>query len=164
MSEISIYSTDMFVFVDETGSDHRNTLRKRSYSLRGLPLKDHTLFVRGERLSAIACMSTRGLLDVKIVHGTSDGDTFYEFVNNHLLQQLLPFNGTNDHSIVILDNCTIHHIVEVSRMINEIRALVIYLPPYSPDLNPIELLFSKVKTAIKSIDMHSSCRLSNNNH
>ena len=58
---------------------------------------------------------------------------------------LLPFNGTNSRSVVVLDNASIHHVTEVESLIEETGAIVIYLPPYSPDLNPIEECFSKVK-------------------
>ena len=86
------------------------------------------------------------------MRGTADGDTFYEFVQTHLLPHLMPFNGINPHSVVILDNCAIHHIAEIEKMIQEIGALVHFLPPYSPDFNPIEETFSKVKTKLKSVE------------
>ena len=47
--------------------------------MRGKPLINHTLLVRGERVSAFACISMAGLLDVKTLTGTSNGDTFYNF-------------------------------------------------------------------------------------
>ena len=80
MCNMSAYSTDMFLFIDETGSDNRNALRKYGYSLCGKTPVNHALLVRGERVSAIACMSIAGLLDVKTIIGTSDGDAFYDFV------------------------------------------------------------------------------------
>lgn len=110
--------------------------------------------VRGERVSAIACISVAGLLDVKTVRGTTDGDTFYDFVQTHLLPHLMPFNGVNPHSVVILDNCAIHHIAEIQKTIQEVGVLVHFLPPYSPDFNPIEETFSKVKTNLKSVESH----------
>ena len=96
-------------------------------------------------MSAIACMSIAGLLDVKTIIGISDGDAFYDFVHTHLLPHLMPFNGTNPHSVVILDNCSIHHVPQVAQSIQDVGALLIYLPPYSPDLNPIEELFQRSK-------------------
>ena len=60
------YSPEMFVFVDETGADRRNTLRKYGYSMRGRPALNHSFLIRGERISAI---SIHGLLDVKSVKG-----------------------------------------------------------------------------------------------
>ena len=65
-----------------------------------------------------------GLLDVKLVEGTSNGDTFYSFVEENLLPHLLPFNGSNPHSIVIMDNCSIHHVSGVVQMIEEVGAMV----------------------------------------
>ena len=63
-SEVSVFNTEMFVFVDETGSDARNKLRKKGYSIRGKLARYQTFFLRGERISAIACMSSAGLLDL----------------------------------------------------------------------------------------------------
>ena len=95
----------MFIFIDETGSDNRNTLHNYGYSLRGKTPVSHAFLV-----SATTCMSIAGLHDVKTIKGTNDGDTFYNFVHTHLLPHLMPFNGTNPHSIVILNNCSIHAI------------------------------------------------------
>ena len=132
----------MLVFVDETGADKRNTLRKYGYS--------YELLVRGERVSAVACMSSAGLLDVKTVRETTNGDTFYDFVQKHLLPHLMPFDGRNPHSVVVMDNCSIHHVQEVVTSIQDVGALVHFLAPYSPDFNPIEELFAKVKVELKS--------------
>ena len=113
ISDVSVYNTDMLVFIDKTGADRRNLLRSHGYSIRGKPLRNHTLLVRGERVSAVACISISGLLDVKTVTGNTDGDTFYDFVQTHLLPILQPYNGSNPHSVVIMDNCSIHHVPEV---------------------------------------------------
>ena len=96
-------------------------------------------------------ISVEGLLDVCVVKGTVDGDAFYDFTQKHLLPQLMLFNGVNPHSVVVLDDCSIHHVEEITTMIEDVGALVHFLPPYSPDLNPIEETFSKVKTEMKNI-------------
>jgi len=152
VTDVSIYRLDMLIFLDESGLDKRAGLRKYGYSLRGRPPVCHKMLIRGERVSLIAFMSMAGVLDCQIVHGTVNGDTFYNFVEKFLLPHLMPFNGTNPHSVVVLDNCSIHHIDEVVDMIHEVGALVHFLPPYSPDYNPIESLFSKLKTEIKAIE------------
>ena len=64
----------------------------------------------------------------------------------------MPYNGINPHSVVIMDNCSIHHVPEVVKSIKDVGALIHFLPPYSPDLNPIEETFSKVKQSMKSIE------------
>ena len=153
--DVAIYKPEMLVFIDETGADHRNCIRKFGYSLRGIPVKQHTMLVRGERTSAIAMISIKGILDVLITSGTVNGDIFYEFARRNLIPQLQPFNGINPHSVVIMDNCSIHHVSEIVKMIEGVGAMVHFLPPYSPDYNPIELAFSKVKRRIKDLEVSS---------
>jgi len=81
-----------------------------------------------------------------------DGDVFYDFVCEDLLSKFMPFNGTNDNSVLIMDNCSIHHTSEVESALHDVGIITHFLPPYSPDYNPIELAFSKVKYAIKSME------------
>ena len=138
-----MYATEIFVYVDKTGSDARKKQRRYRYSICGKPAKNQTLLVRGQRVLAITCMSPAGLLDVQTFQGTATGEVFYNFVQTHLLPHLVPYNGINPHSVVILDNCSIHHIAEVERSISDVGALTLFLLLYSPDLNPIEELFSK---------------------
>ena len=153
MLDVCEYEKEMFVFVDETRTDKRKALmRTHGYSLCGVPMKYHKPLVRGERMSAIAMMSTEGILDAKISKGTTNGSDFYDFVEKHMLPHLHPFDGTSSHSVVIMDNCSIHHTQEVVSLIEEIGVIVHGLPPYSPDLNPIEEPFSKVKYNFKYLE------------
>ena len=127
----------------------------RSHNVRGKPLVTHKFLFRGERISAIAFMSVNGMLDCKTVKQTVNSDVFYDFVQSALLPHLMPFDGKNPHSIVVLDNCSIHHIPGIVEMIQEVGALVHFLPPYSPDYNPIEKAFSKVKSNLKAMGMEA---------
>jgi len=61
-------------------------------------------------MSGLPFMSVNGLLDVSVVKGTTHGDAFYDFVQKHWLPQLLPFDGANPHSVVVMDNCSVHDI------------------------------------------------------
>ena len=68
-----------------------------------------------------------------------------EFVRDVLLPHLMPFNGINPRSVVIMDNASIHHVEEVINLIEiQAGARVLFLPPYSPDLNPVEGIFSQI--------------------
>lgn len=69
------YDPAMFVWIDETGCDKRNNMRRSGYSVRGIPPCDHRLLVRGTRYSAIPVMSMQGIHDVQIVEGSVNGDT-----------------------------------------------------------------------------------------
>ena len=79
----------------------------------------------------------------------ADHEEFTKFVEEFLLPQLQPFNGTNARSVVIL-NASIHHAEGMVDLIQSTGALVYsFLPPYSPDIMPIEELFSKIKGVLK---------------
>lgn len=108
--------------------------------------------MRGTRYSAIPIMTVYGLHDVYIAEGTINGERFTEFVTNCLLSVLMPFNGVNPFSVVIMDNATIHHVDSVVSLIQGIGSRLIFLPPYSPDLNPLEPVFGKVKSILKDND------------
>ena len=75
---------------------------------------------------------------------------FQTFLDMELTPQLLPFNGVNPRSVVIMDNASIHHAGQVVESLEDLGVLMYFLPPYSPDLNPIEELFSKVKSEMKA--------------
>ena len=104
MAEISIYDPSMFIWMDETGCDKRNMIRKYGYSIRGRPVCDQRLLVRGTRYSAIPILSLSGIHDVYLAEGTINGDQFVHFLRVCLLPNLLPFNGVNPQSVVIIDN------------------------------------------------------------
>ena len=95
-------------------------------------------------------MLMAGFNDYKAMSCTVDDDKFYVFIQASLLPHLMPFDGSNPHSIVILDNCSIHRVPRVVEMIQEVDALVHFLPPYSLDYNPIEEAFSKVTVNLKA--------------
>lgn len=64
----------MLIFLDETGTDRRDTLRAKGYSIRGKPAQKQKLLVRGEHVSAMCIMSMEGILSCRIARGGVDGD------------------------------------------------------------------------------------------
>ena len=138
MSKISVYEPDMIIWIDESGCDRRNSFRKFAYTLRGIPPQDCRLLIRGTRYSAITAATVKGVHDVQLVEGSVDGNKFEEFVRSSLLPVLQPFNASNPNSVIVMDNASIHHVDGVSQLILQTGALLHYLPPYSPDLNPVE--------------------------
>lgn len=150
MAEVSAYDPLMLLFLDESGHDQRNYIRKRGYGVRGMTPRNYHLMVRGTRYSAIPIMSLQGILDVCLFEGSVNGEKFEGFVKSALLPILKPFDYVNEHSVVIMDNASIHHVHEVTDLIeNQVGARLLFLPPYSPDLNPLEEVFSQVKSIIK---------------
>ena len=90
----------MFIFLDETGTDRRDILRRHAYNWREIPAKANRLLVRDEQLSAVAFMSTRGIVDTR---QTINGDIFYDIIQSTLLPHLILYDGSNPHSIVVMD-------------------------------------------------------------
>jgi hypothetical protein len=84
--------------------------------------------------------------------GTVNRDCFYDFLRGKLIPMMLPFNGVNTHSVLIMDNCAIHHVSKVQQLLKTAGIVALFLPPYSPDLNPIEEAFSNVKKYLRKHD------------
>ena len=153
MYEVAIYGPSMLVWVDESGCDRRHAIRKYGYSVRGIPVVDKRILIRGIRYTAIPVVSLDGIHDVMITEGTMNGERFARFVKEILLPHLMPFNCINPRSVVIMDNASIHHVEEVINLIEvHAGARILFLPPYSPDLNPAEGIFSQVKCIMKEND------------
>ena len=95
MAEVSMYHPDMFIWIDETGSDRRNSIRSYGYSLRGMRAIGHDLRVSGKRISAIPVLTTRGVEDVYTTTGSVNGEVFEHFICRHVLPLILPFNCHN---------------------------------------------------------------------
>ena len=144
-AEVALYDSSMLIFIDETGSNRKDAMRKFGYSLIGQRCEAKRLLARGQRVSSIAALSSEGILDVKFVHGNVNSEIFSQFIELYVLPHLLPFNGTNCNSIVVMDNAS-----RIADLICSVGALLVYLPPYSPDLNPIEEAFSSVKAYLKA--------------
>ena len=153
MAEVSMYDPSMLILLDESGCDRRHMMRKRGYSLRGITPRDHRLLVRGKRYSAIPTVTTDGILDISLLETTVDGKVFESFVRNSVVPILQPFNWANPRSVVIMNNASIHHVDRVQSLIeDQVGAKILFLPPYSPDLNPCEEVFSQVKGILKQND------------
>lgn len=87
----------------------------------------------------VAGLTQNGLIAPWVIRGAMDGPAFAACVEKVLLPELMP--GT----VVILDNLATHRNVEAAKAIKQAGCWFLYLPPYSPDLNPIEQAFSKLK-------------------
>ena len=153
IATISVSAKEMLVWVDETRCDKRDLLRKYGYSFCGERAVCHKLLARGRRISTIAAMSwSEGILDVDLTSESVNGDTFYDFICGTLIPNMHPYDGQSQNSVVVMDNCSIHHTNRVQQLLDDVGIILIYLPPYSPDLNPIESAFGFVKSYLKQHD------------
>ena len=99
----------------------------------------------GKNVTLIASLSTRGVGAATSVEGATDGAAFETYVEHFLAPTL------KEGQIVVMDNLQVHKSARVRELIEGAGAEVLFLPPYSPDLNPIEEAFSKVKGILRRI-------------
>jgi len=138
---------EQLVFIDETSKDGRSALRRYAWSTRGTPAIVELPFSRGKRVSALAAFNSKGFLAWQFTTGTFTRHSFHDAVVNKILPHLMPWPLPN--SIVIIDNARIHMYKEFQDAIESRGAMLYFLPPYSPQLNPIEVGFSLVKRWIE---------------
>ena len=152
MADMQFFNTSQIVWLDETGCDRQDHIRKYGYSLRGERPVYHRYLHRGTRVSAITAMCTDGILATEAFRGTLNGRKFIDFLRGSLIPEMLPFDGSSARSVLVLDNCSVHHVGSALELLRQAGILVIFLPPYSSDLNPVEELFSAVKYYLKDHD------------
>ena len=153
ITEMLNYPREQLVWIDEMGSDRRDAMRQYGYAIRGETPQCHRLQVRGQRISAVAAISSAGVLATDLFYGAVNSDNFYDFARGSLLPHMHSYDGVAPKSVVIMDNCSIHHVSPVIELFQNTGVVVLFLPPYSPDYNPIELAFSSVKYFLKQHDI-----------
>jgi transposase len=131
------------VFIDETWAK-TNMARTRGRSRRGARLIAKAPYGHWKTTTFVAALRHDGLTAPVVVDGAMNGAIFLAYVQ----QQLAPTLRSGD--VVVLDNLAAHKVVGVREAIEAVGATLVYLPPYSPDLNPIELVFSKLKWLLRS--------------
>jgi transposase len=134
---------ERLVFIDETWAT-TNMTRPRGRSLRGTRLIDKVPHGRWKTTTFVAALRTSGMTAPLVLDGAINGEIFLAYVQ----QVLLPTLRSGD--LVVMDNLSSHKKTGVREAIESVGAKVLYLPPYSPDFNPIEMAFSKFKWLLKS--------------
>jgi len=131
------------VFIDETWAK-TNMARTRGRCQRGKRLIAKVPYGHWKTTTFVAALRHDGLTAPMVVDGAMNGAVFLAYIQ----QQLAPTLRSGD--IVVLDNLSAHKVAGVREAIESVGATLVYLPPYSPDLNPIELVFSKLKWLLRS--------------
>jgi transposase len=130
------------VFIDETWAK-TNMARSHGRSRRGTRLVAHAPHGRWRTLTFLAALRCDRIDAPCVIDGPINGQSFLAYVEQVLLPTLRPGD------IVIIDNLGSHKGKAVRRAIRAAGAKLFFLPPYSPDLNPIEQVFAKLKTLLR---------------
>lgn len=142
-NEVKEVNPKDLIFIDETGM---NTALTRSHARApiGVRAYGYRPYRKGKNLTLIGAITLSGFLGGMTVDGGTDGSVFRTFVEKILVPRLWP------GAVVVMDNLSSHQVKGVQEMIEATGAKVIYLAPYSPDFNPIENYWSKLKEYLRS--------------
>ena len=141
-------AANRLIFVDETWAK-TNMTRTCGWALRGQRLTAHAPHARWTTMTFLAGLRTDGVVAPCVFDGPINGTLFLAWLEQFLLPTLRPGD------IVLLDNLGSHKGKAVRRAIRQAGAHLLFLPPYSPDLNPIEMMFAKLKTLLRKENARS---------
>jgi len=131
------------VFLDETGAKTSMT-RIYARTRRGDRAVDYAPHGHWNTTTLIAAIMPEAVIAPMVLNGPMDSLAFEAYVEHVLIPVLPP------GSIVVMDNLSSHKHPSVAKLLSDSRSELWYLPPYSPDFNPIENMWSKVKTFLRS--------------
>jgi transposase len=132
------------VFIDETGAS-TNLARKNGRCRRGRRLRAAVPHGHYKTITLVASIRLSGLIATKVFDRPINAALFEDWVEQCLVPTLSPGD------IVVMDNLSSHKGPKVEQLIKAAGAELRYLPPYSPDMNPIEKAFSKLKAYLRKI-------------
>ena len=141
--EMESVSIEKVHFIDETGI---NIAMARLYARAKGGDRAHGAIPKnwGDNISLIGSLSLNGTIHAMTLPGSADGDAFLLYIKDILCPNL------QKGDIVVMDNLSVHKSAAVRQAIEGKEAELRFLPPYSPDLNPIEQCWSKIKTALRA--------------
>jgi transposase len=134
---------ERLIFLDESGVTTQMT---RAYARASGGQRVHESAPQGhwKVLTILSALSLRGLLATMTIEAATDGDIFLAYLE-HVLGPIL-----QPGDVVIMDNLSAHKVEGVREFLHAAGAELLYLPPYSPDLNPIELAWAKLKQLLRA--------------
>ncbi|MBI1338014.1 MAG: IS630 family transposase [Phycisphaera sp.] len=132
------------IFVDETWSK-TNMTRMRGRAPCGQRLVEAVPHGHWQTTTLIAALGIEGMRCSTVVDGAVNADVFEAFVGQVLVPELRPGD------VVVMDNLSSHKRTRTRERIEAVGARLLFLPPYSPDLNPIEMVFAKIKHLLRSL-------------
>jgi transposase len=131
------------IFLDESGVSTQMT-RRYARAPRGVRVHETTPEGNWKILTILGAMSLSGMIATMTIEAATDAEIFLAYLDHVLCPVLRPGN------VVVMDNLSSHKVAGVRERIAAVGAELLYLPPYSPDLNPIEKAWAKLKQLLRS--------------
>ena len=144
--EISEFHSYQLIFVDESGCDKRAGIRRTGWSPLGITPVQVSKFHHDKRYQILPAYAQDGIVLSRIFQGSTDAIIFEDFMAK-LLQHCKKW--PDERSVDVMDNASFHHSERIEEMCLCAGVKLVYLPPYSPDFNPIEEFFAELKAFIR---------------
>lgn len=143
---VATFQRHMFLFIDETSKDSTTFQRKYGYAKKGQKGATRVIgeYVRRHRVSLMAALDENGIIGTFVVENAFTADLFNLAIETEVLPYVGSFAHSECRSVIVLDNCAIHNQATI-KLIQSKGGIIVFLPPYCPDLNPIELAFNQMK-------------------
>ena len=146
MHQLSRFRSYQLIYIDESGCNRRDGRRSKGWSLRGVTPRQVGQLQRGPRYQILPAYTQNGVLHARVFEGSTDAVVFESFVREVLD---ICSRWVGPRPVLIMDNASIHRSSRVKQICAEANVELLYLPPYSPDFNPIEEFFAELKAFIK---------------
>jgi transposase len=143
IAKIGAITPERLIFLDESGVTTSMT-RLYARSVGGQRIPEATPGGHWKIMTILGAMSLSGMIATMTIEAATDRDIFLAYVE-HVLCPVLPAGD-----VVVMDNLSSHKVDGVRRLIQHVGAELLYLPPYSPDLNPIEKAWAKLKQLLRA--------------
>ena len=134
---------DKLVFLDESGVNI-DMVRRYGRAKNKNRVNDYAPVNTPKKTTLVSSVRLDGTQAYEFFQGSLNGKNFLSYVKNTLIPTL------KKGDIVVMDNLSCHKVKGVKEAIEEAGASVLYLPPYSPDFNPIEMMWSKIKALLRN--------------
>lgn len=143
LQAISAVAVQDLIYLDESGVSTQMT-RTYAQAPRGERVHDAVPGGHWKMLTILGAMDHNGVLAAMTIEAATDREVFLAYLDTVLCPKLRPGH------LVVMDNLSAHKVDGVRQRIEQAGASLLYLPPYSPDLNPIEKAWSKLKQGMRS--------------
>jgi transposase len=143
LDQLRSTAPEQLIFLDESGVSTQMT-RRYARAPRGVRVHETTPEGNWKILTILGAMSLSGMIATMTIEAATDAEIFLAYLDHVLCPVLRPGN------VVVMDNLSSHKVAGVRERIAAVGAELLYLPPYSPDLNPIEKAWAKLKQLLRS--------------
>lgn len=145
MQEILKHNPNLIIYIDESGFD-RNTVMKYGFSLKNVPIRAGKIVHKSEkRVNVVAGLCGKNIIAPFAYYKSMNADRF----NLWFAKYFLP--NVQKGSVIVMDNARFHQKRILHRLAQEYGCILLFLPPYSPELNPIENYWAILKSSVQKL-------------